>query len=898
MHTNVGASWRAFTLWWQSSGVPPPAADTVPDVGGARDQVANVLARAAAPLVISLAVLGALAPAATATAPYSEHLPPLLTPWTRSVSTVAPLPEYPRPQLVRSRWLSLNGRWQYERGQPGEAPPFGRGLAQTILVPFPVQSPLSGIQREDTWGWYQRAFALPAGWNGQRILLNFGAVAWRATVYVNGQLAGTHTGGYESFSLDITQLVHSGGANQLVVGFYDPIGHAGEPVGKQVPGAPHGIFHTASSGIWQTVWLEPVAADHVTALDLVPDLRGSRLTVTASATGGGRLVVQALDGSRVVASTSGLPGRTIGLRIRNPRLWSPTDPYLYGLRVRLESGHTVRDDVKSYFGMRSISLGRVAGATRILINGRYVFETGALDQGFWPDGLYTPPTDGAMRSDIVTAKRLGYNLLREHQKVQPDRWYYWADRLGILVWQDMPAMRPPTGSGSTAADEAGFRAELRAIVLQHRSDPSIVAWVPFNEGWDQFDPAGVTREVKTLDPGALVDSDSGSANCCNAIEPSNSDIQDTHLYFGPFSVTPDPRASLIGEYGGVLAFPPPGHRWPGVLTSLGGPVLAWGTTPVTLFLQAQYRELAQEVRVRGLSGAVFTELFGCEDELGIVTYDRRAFTMPIRLVRSLNDSLIAASQQPAALRAQPAAIPPGTSGLWRFNEGNGSTAADSSGHRHALTLTGGAGWTRGPFGSALQISAPGQSAVAATRLINPRRSFTASVWLSSGAAGQSGSAVSERGPDGSSFSLGIQTATQGGQSLGGVSHTTSLPPATWWTFVVPASSSCTSVQCGVRANMRYDDGRFGPRVGSWHQVTGVYDAATQTIAVYVDGIPEDVEHVFGIPPARGPLIVGTGVADYAPSDTFVGAIARLRIYSRALSPGEVWQLYRAERPRG
>src|SRR5205085_1338328 len=257
--------------------------------------------RAAVSVLCLLVVAGVLAPGAGATAPYASELPPLLTPWTRSVSTVAPLPEYPRPQLQRARWLSLNGRWQYEQGQAGQAPPFGQDLAQTILVPFPVQSPLSGIGREDTNGWYRRTFTVPASWSGDHVLLNFGAVSWRATVYVNGQLAGAHQGDYDSFSLDITRLLHPGQANQLVVGFYDPIGAVGEPVGKQVAGAPTGILHTASSGIWQTVWLEPVPAEHLTGLDLAPKLsanaaRGS-LTITAPVAGGssGRVIAQALE---------------------------------------------------------------------------------------------------------------------------------------------------------------------------------------------------------------------------------------------------------------------------------------------------------------------------------------------------------------------------------------------------------------------------------------------------------------------------------------------------------------------------------------------------------------------------------------------------------------------------
>ena len=347
----------------------------------------------------------------------------------------------------------------------------------------------------------------------------------------------------------------------------------------------------------------------------------------------------------------------------------------------------------------------------------------------------------------------------------------------------------------------------------------------------------------------------------------------------------------------ILPFPPSGHRWPGTLTSLGSPVLAWGVSPVTLFLRAQYQELGQEMRVRGLSGAVFTEFAGYEDELGILTYDRRAYTMPVGVIHALNTSLIAASQDTARLRAQPAAVPSGTTALWQFGEGHGTDAHDSSGGKHTLSLRGGAGWTRSPWGGALSITAVGQDAVARTRLINTRRSFTVSAWLRSARTGESGTAVSEPGPDGSAFSLGIDTAAQGGQSRNGLPGAQTVPDGTWWTFVVPAASSCVAARCGVRANMRYDDGRFDPRPGTWHQVTGVYNHATQVITIYVDGIPEDVEHVFGIPRARGPLTVGAGRQDYRPDDTFLGSIAQVRLYSHALSPGEVWQLYAAQRPK-
>ena len=832
----------------------------------------------------------AVAGPAGATAPYREHPPALSTPWTQKVSTLNPWPEYPRPQLQRSRWMSLNGRWQYQAGQAGGPPPIGQSLAQTILVPFPVQSPLSGIGQADQRGWYRRLFRIPGGWRPDHVMLDFGAVSWQARVYVNGRLAGTHRGDYDAFSLDITRYLKPTGENELVVGFYDPVGAAGEPIGKQITGTPYGYFHTASSGIWQTVWLEPVSAEHIAGLQLTPELRSSRLIVTPAMTGGsgGTLVADALAAGRTVASAKARPGRQLVLRIPHPHEWSPWDPYLYGLRLELVGHGRVLDSAHSYFGMRSVSLGRAGGVTRILLNGRFVFETGALDQGMWPDGLYTPPADAAIRADILAAKRMGYDMLREHEKVQPDRWYYWADRLGILVWQDMPSRPAVVPAARQHASQAEFERELARIVVQHRSDPAVIVWVPFNEGWGQFDPAGVTAEVRRLAPGELIDTDSGSADCCGVREPAQSDVRDAHLYSGPFAVAPDRRASVVGEYGGVLPYPPASHRWPGVLTSIGSPVLAWGHLPVTKLLEAQYSELAQEMRMPGLSAAVFTELSGAEQELGILTYDRRAYTISPSIIRRLNDSLVAASQQAAGLRSQPPAIPAGASGAWSFGERRGTTAADSSPAHRALTLSAGAGWASGPLRrgrstGALAITAPGQVAESTVAVIGTSGSFTVSAWLRPAVVNQSGTAVSEPGPDGSAFSLGLQAeATRYGN------------PATRWTFLVPAHSRCTAAQCGARANTRYDDGRYSVRAGRWYAVTGIYDSRSQTIALYVDGIPQDIEHVFGVPPARGPLTVGEGIDDYPSQDAFLGDVTDLRTYARALAPGQVWQLYRAQ----
>jgi hypothetical protein len=846
----------------------------------------------------TLLVAGAAGPA-VATARYVRKLPPLLTPWTTSVSSALPLPEYPRPQLVRDAWMNLNGQWQYELAAPGQRPPFGRNLAQTILVPFPVQSPLSGIERPDTAGFYRRTFRLPSNWRDQHVLLNFGAVSWSAHVYVNGRLAGTHRGDYDSFSFDITGLLHRGAVNELLVSYLDPIGAAGEPVGKQVRAPPIGVHHTASSGIWQTVWLEPVSADHVSGLYLTPDLSADRLVVAASTTGTPRatVVAQALAGGRVVAAERGHPGRPLAVRIARPRLWTPSDPYLYGLRVRLVEGARTVDQVQSYFAMRSVSLGPVGGATRILLNGRFLFEAGALDQGFWPDGVYTAPSDAAMRFDIEAAKRLGFNMLRKHMKVEPDRWYYWADRLGIIVWQDMPSTPIYQAHAPTTGHEQEFRRELRAIIMQLRSHPSILMWVPFNEGWGQFDLDGVTREVKRLDPTRLVDTQSGSANCCDAFESSLSDVRDAHLYNGPYAVAPDRRASVIGEFGSLLPFPPSAHRWPGTPTSVGSASFEWPVRDVIAFLSAQYANLWQQMRTPGVSAAVYTELSAYEDEVGILSYDRQVFTFDPNVVHALNASLIAASGDTSAVAPQTAALPRGLTGQWQFDEGAGSVAGDSSPGGHTLTLTGGAGWTQGVHGGAILFTAPGQTAVATGPVIDTSRSFTVSAWLSSSRPDQSGTAVSQGGAHGSTFSLGLETESPGIQERPGEVASGRPPPArrTWWTFAVPATAACRLPGCAVRASIHYDDGRYSPANGSWHYVTGVRDAATRTISVYVDGVPEDVEQASAFLPSSGPLTIGAGVLDYPGSDSFVGAIHDLSTYGRALSPAEVWQLYQAER---
>jgi beta-galactosidase/beta-glucuronidase len=487
---------------------------------------------------------------------WQPKTPILSTQWTSQVSTVNALPEYPRPQMVRADWQNLNGEWQFARDTTGGADvPIDRNLAESILVPFPVESALSGVNRRESRMWYRRTFSVPAAWAGQRILLNFGAVNWRSTVYVNGVSVGTHFGGYDSFAYDITPHLN-GGTNELIVGVYSPADGdgVGQPIGKQ-RNNPGGIFYTAASGIWQTVWLEPVPAARITRVDTTPDIDNKTVQVVVHGSGIAGQTVQAsvLQGGVQVGVGTGAVGSPITINLPNPQLWSPDYPFLYDLNVSLVSGSTTVDRVGSYFGMRKISLGMAGGVLRPMLNNQFVFQMGPLDQGYWPDGIYTAPTDAALRFDLEQEKALGYNVVRKHVKVEPARWYYWADKLGLMVWQDMPSMFP-TGSPTTAQRQQ-FELELREMVDEHRSDTSIVMWVPFNEGWGQYDTARIANLVKSWDPSRLVNNASGWNDA------GAGDVIDIHQYVGPASPTPTAtRAAVLGEFGG-LGLKVPGHEW-------------------------------------------------------------------------------------------------------------------------------------------------------------------------------------------------------------------------------------------------------------------------------------------------------------------------------------------------
>lgn len=558
---------------------------------------------------LALASLAAM-PCGAQTAPAR-----LSTRWAAAVREDRVLPEYPRPQLVRPAWQSLNGRWDYAIQDSGAPTP--SGFDGTILVPFPIESQLSGVRRAVTDRerlWYRRRFRIAAAAPGTRWLLHFGAVDWAAVVYVNGQRIGEHEGGYDPFTFDITRALRTANEQELLVAVRDPTDRGDQPRGKQVL-QPASIWYTAVTGIWQTVWLEPVRATYVSELLITPDVDAGTVTIRALVIGAGpgiRLKAVARAGDSVVARGEGAASAPLALRLAQARLWSPDDPFLYGLSISLTGG----DSLRSYFGMRTIAVAPDrAGALRLFLNGRPLFQYGTLDQGWWPDGLYTAPTDEALRSDIETLKRLGFNLIRKHVKVEPDRWYYHCDRLGMLVWQDMPS-----ADNTTAAGQRRFASELGRVVDALRNHPAIVMWVPFNEGWGQHDTERYVAWLKRHDPTRLVNNASGW------LDTGVGDVVDMHDYPGPASPPRDSaRARVLGEFGG-LGLPLAGHVW----QSHG----SWGyrTYADTLQLAAAYRDLVSRLGFlvgHGLAAAVYTQTSDVEIEVnGLLTYDRAVVKLP------------------------------------------------------------------------------------------------------------------------------------------------------------------------------------------------------------------------------------------------------------------------------
>jgi hypothetical protein len=545
----------------------------------------------------------------------------LMTAWAKDVSPDKPWPEYPRPQMVRANWQSLNGMWEYAiTPGPLTAPP--KDYVGPILVPFPLQSALSGVMKpiDPTQRlWYHKEVPIDPKWAAQRLLLHFDAVCWQADIFVNGQQLATHRGSYDAFTVDITDAVKGQPTFDLVMRVYDPIDTGGQPRGKQVAGS-HGIYYTASTGIWRSVWLEPVGPASIDHLQMRPDVDNNALKLTAAGAG-----TDPFDRVEAIASSRGKEvGRVEGpinteltLPIPGAHLWDFTNPFLYDLKVTLFHGVGKVDEVTSYFGMRKISLGKDdKGILRPMLNNKFVFQIGVLDQGFWPDGLYTAPTDEAIKYDILMTKKYGFNVSRKHVKVEPDRWYYWCDKLGLLVWQDMPSA--DLGGDNRLNDDqaAEFKTELKAMVDGLYNHPCIIQWEIFNEAWGQHDTFPLAQWLTTYDPTRLVDAVSGFN-----LLPAGS-VTDKHSYPGPVSPTPDAaHIAVLGEFGGItteLA----GHSWVDASQTVG-----YNKIGDPSLITAGYPDLMQKVwplvPAPGLSAAIYTQLTDVEQESnGLMTYDR------------------------------------------------------------------------------------------------------------------------------------------------------------------------------------------------------------------------------------------------------------------------------------
>lgn len=609
----------------------------------------------------------------------------LMTEWGAKVTPDSAWPEYPRPQFVRERWLNLNGLWDYAIA-PKTAPQPVKFDGQ-ILVPFAVESALSGVGRAFTPQdrlWYRRTVIIPESWTGQRVLLHFGAVDYECVLWVNGGLAGSHVGGSDAFTCDITEFLKSGG-NEIVLAVTDPTDTGEQPRGKQQLD-PRGIWYTPVSGIWQTVWLEPVPKEHFLAeLRFTPDLANQRLVITPLlnfATERDDLAV------RVTASAKGKPvgkmmvrvNREGYLTLNNMQLWSPESPFLYDLtaelvRVKapvenraqprnrsklpafgeleraayaeLEAIGEPLDKVTSYFAMRSVSLGAGPKAQQphLRLNDQPIFQHGPLDQGWWPDGLLTPPSDAAMVGELQWLKDAGFNMLRKHIKIEPARYYYHCDRLGLLVWQDMPSgfnralrnHREDAGEPvrlSTSREQ--HELELRRMMGRLHNHPSIVMWVIHNEGWGQYESTALARWVKAIDPSRWVNAVSGW------LDQNNGDIYDVHTY-QELPLTPAnqvDRAIVIGEYGGV-GWPVSGHLWDAEKRNWGYQTYQ-SEAEYQAALKKKMEALLPMRRELGLSAAVYTQTTDVEGEVnGFMTYDRKKIKINAADLNEINRRLLA-----------------------------------------------------------------------------------------------------------------------------------------------------------------------------------------------------------------------------------------------------------------
>ncbi|WP_153630478.1 glycoside hydrolase family 2 protein [Prolixibacter sp. SD074] len=582
---------------------------------------------------------------------------------TRWAATVTPenvWKEYPRPQFERSDWMSLNGLWKYAILKDNQGEP--KKFQGNILVPFCVESSLSGVGRSFLPGdrlWYKRRFTIPAGWKGKNVILNFEAVDYSTTVYVNGLLVGSHKGGYDRFSFDITKYLSKKGSNELVVTVTDPTNTGSQPRGKQQL-SQEGIWYTPVSGIWQTVWLEAVSHEaYLQEVKTTPNIDTKTVSVIPMLNKPLKpeysvQVAISLGGKEVVAKQEVKADREAVITIENPKLWSPDQPVLYHMDLTLTNrAGEVLDRVKSYFGMRKISLGDKDGNKYLFLNNKPLFQYGPLDQGWWPDGLYTPPSDEAMKYDIEVTKEMGFNMIRKHIKVEPARWYYYCDKLGMLVWQDMPSgmvvmqeegkERPvhvqhvsPRGRDLQVrtAHAEDYEHELRRMIDLHYNSPSIVVWVPFNEGWGQYATCRIASMVRKIDPTRLVDAVTGWA-----LRPCG-DMYDIHTYQKEVHVPPVSidRASVIGEFGGI-GYPVKGHLWNPDTGNWGYQTYHSADDLLKNYI-AKFNQIVEMEKTKGLSAAVYTQTTDVEGEVnGLMTYDRKVIKIPVDTLKKIHSVL-------------------------------------------------------------------------------------------------------------------------------------------------------------------------------------------------------------------------------------------------------------------
>ena len=571
--------------------------------------------------------------------------------WAQKVDPAKTLPEYPRPQMVRANWKNLNGLWNFVLTPKTEtSPKFGN---QKILVPFAIESALSGVGKtvgKDSLLWYKTAFIVPPSFKGKRVLLHFGASDWETEVFINGKRAGMHQGGFDPFTFDISSLVKKGGNQEIQVRVWDPTDDGPQPRGKQVK-KPEGIWYTPVTGIWQTVWIEAVPETFIQTIKLTPDIDKQELTVSTdvkSLISTDKVLVSAWDGDQKVAEQTVAGSEQMVLKISNPKLWSPKTPFLYNLRISIQRNGKTIDAISSYFAMRKVSIGADAsGIQRMLLNNEFVFQYGPLDQGWWPDGLYTAPTDEALKFDIDQTKNMGFNMIRKHIKVEPARWYNYCDKVGMLVWQDMPSgdlgnqweNRP--GVLDRASDqkrspesEAYYRKEWNAIINTLYNTPSIVVWTPFNEAWGQFKTEEIVDWTIKKDHSRLINTASGG----NFVPVG--DIVDLHNYPHPAMPRPDifgsKQALVLGEFGG-LGLPIDGHTWQQKNN--------WGyqtfKTPEDLFKKyTEFTDRLEQLIKLGLSAAVYTQTTDVEVETnGLMTYDRKIFKVPAAQLKEVTQKL-------------------------------------------------------------------------------------------------------------------------------------------------------------------------------------------------------------------------------------------------------------------